>query len=270
MVELSELAGQAVDELARRLPNLAGSAADALVDLINARLGATRTGSRALDSLRANPTGEAERELANAVLGDEMQRDPAFAASVAQHLGRPELRQSSVTLGTGNIVRGDVAGRDIDKSKRYHIGSIRFGGGGLTALIAIAVLGAGGGGVAAYNAIQGITEPTLVETRTGSEVTIANSSYDLDAEDFRVTAQGGDDDGDKIVDVTFGTAKISSTGGAIVAPLRSGVVPSPDSCGSALRGEAVPTISALKAADVVCVRTRACLVDHVTDPQARS
>ena len=240
MADLSELAGQVVDELAQRLPNLAGAAADALVDLISTRLRATRTGSRALDSLRTNPTGAAERELANAVLGDEMQRDPRSPPPWPSILGRPQVQQSGVRLGTGNIVKGDIAGRDIDKSKRYHIGSIRFGGGGLTALIAIAVLGAGGGGVAAYNAIQGTTERTLVETRTGSEVAISNSSYDVDAEYFRVTAQGGDDDGDKIVDVTFGTARISSTGGATVAPLRSGIVPSPNSCGNAPRGQAFP------------------------------
>jgi len=254
-IDVNELADEAVAAVAERLPNLAGSAADALVNLVTSRLTGSRTGTRALESLRANPSGPAEQELANAVLGDELHRDPEFAAAVARALGRPQVQQSSVTLGTRNVVKGDVAGGNIDKSKRYHIGSIRFGGGGLTALIAVAVLGAGGGGAAVYNAYRADAGPPLVQTRSGSGVAIGGTSYDFDAAELRVTAEGGDDDGDRIVDVAFGDAAVSSTGGARIAPLPAGVVPSPTTCGDALDNRAVPSISELSVADVVCVRT---------------
>jgi hypothetical protein len=64
-----------------------------------------------------------------------------------------------VTVGSHSVFRGDVAGGGIDRSKRYHIGSIRFGGGGLIALVAAGLIAVSGGGVVAYTVLQEPAEP---------------------------------------------------------------------------------------------------------------
>jgi hypothetical protein len=88
------------------------------------------------------------------VLADEMLRDPHFATQVAETLGRPPTPASGVTVGSHSVFRGDVAGGSIDRSKRYHIGSMRFGGGGLTALIAVGLIAVSGSGAVAYTVFQ--------------------------------------------------------------------------------------------------------------------
>jgi hypothetical protein len=47
------------------------------------------------------------------------------------------------------------------KSKRYHIGSMRFGGGGLTALIAVGLLAVSGSGAVAYTVFQELAAQAL-------------------------------------------------------------------------------------------------------------
>lgn len=107
------------------------------------------------------------------------------------------------------------------------------------------------------NAIQTINqpdEPNLVQTRSGTRLATSNSSYDLDAEDWRVTDEGGDDDGDQVPDVTFSRAAVSANSGALIAKLAAGTVPGPESCAAALESP-VATVTALKTTDVICVRT---------------
>ena len=249
-MNVDELAREAATALAERLPEAAGSATDTLMTLIINRLEESKTGTRALDALRSQPDDPAERDLAATVIADEFVRDSRFAARVGAALDRPNSQTSAVALGAGSRLRGEVAGGNIDKSKQYHIGSIRFGTGGLTALIAVGVLAAGGGGVATTAAIQqSQSDKQISEAHKGSHFGAASTSADLD-EDQAVAGSG-----DKVADITFNYSQLTATGGAQIAPLPAGVVTSFKACTDAIDEHATRVIKNIKEGDVICIRT---------------
>jgi hypothetical protein len=266
-MDIDRLATDVVAAVAERLPNLAGAAADVLVDLATARLSDSRAGSRALDALRARPTGEDEQAAVAAVLADEMMRDPLFAARAAETLGMPQSQTSSVTVGSHSVMRGDVAGGSIDRSKRYHVGSMQFGGGGLTALIAVGLIAVGGGGTVAYTVLQepaqqaqprnpidparsqpqGPAEPA--QAQSGGTLLSKGASTDLD--DIRGPASG-----DKVADLVSGApGEVTATSGARMASLSASLVPSPATCATAIDKQATRTIKNLSPGDTICVVT---------------
>ncbi len=264
-MNVDELATEAVNVIAQRLPELTDAAGDALVAVIRDRLERSRSGTRAMESLHRNPGGTQERELAAAVLADELMRDPDYAKRLASVLGRPQIptQRSTVTVGGGSVVRGDVAGGNIDKSKRFHIGSIRFGGGGMTALIVAGLLGLGGGGAAIYSEV---TQPSYAEdSLSDTKVTISGSSFDVD--DVR-DAEGQATNKDNVADLTAARTGFIATGGAAVGPLNAGVVPTPGTCDSAIDAHGKRTVENVHAGDVFCVRTSKGAVAAVTVSKA--
>lgn len=249
-MDIDELADNAVAALVERL---SAQVTDSVSTLITDRLSATKTGSRALQALST----DSGQELASSVLADELARDPGFAPALASALasapasalGRPATQTSSVTIGGRARIKGDVAGGNIDKSKRFHIGSIRFGGGGLSALIVAGLLGGGGAGYGIYNVVTvspGEGYVSESEKRNG----FATSASSIDLDDSHRSKK----DGDGIADLSFDHTAVIATGGALIARLAPGVVPNPAVCDRALEG-ASPRVNDAKKADLICVRT---------------
>lgn len=166
-MDIDEIAAEAASALAARL---GANAADELTTLLGGRLSSSRAGANALAILRDNPDSSDAQALATGVLGDELARDPEFAAELARALGRPTTQISHVTLGGHSVVRGDVAGGNIDKSKRFRIGSVRFGGGGLTALILFVLASLVGAGYGVYKVVAPKAGPPPASPLPWSEV----------------------------------------------------------------------------------------------------
>jgi hypothetical protein len=176
-VGFDEMARSAVEAVAGRLAqrgtDAAGRLTDAALDgvyrLIAQRLSGSATGRRVLDLLVRNPADRQNREHAAEMLTDEASGDPRFADS----LGRAAAHAGVFIQGPGASYRdsrGDF--RDISitgarnvKFKKFHIGSIRFGTGGLvTGILALVTLG--GGGTAAVVAATG--DSTELSAAVGS------------------------------------------------------------------------------------------------------
>lgn len=241
-MDIDELAEAAATAFAE---HLAAGTADAVVDLVRQRFSRTRAGAGALTAAASDAQS---RQLLAHLLADEAARDPAFANALAAALGRPS-QVSSVQIGRQAQIKGDVAGGNIDKSRRYHIGSIRFGGGGLTALIVAALLGTGGAGLGLYKAVApDYGDAYMPDAQRRTMLRLSGDSVDLDA------SNQPQSNGDGVSDLTLEHAALIATGGAVIVRLPAGQVPERASCDKALQ---VPTarIESLKPGDLICVRT---------------
>jgi hypothetical protein len=182
---MDQLVDAAIDAIANHLGHVgaqqAGRIADDAVDnlyrLVAGRLWQTPTGARVLGALQQHPAATAARQQARDVLHDEAQADAQFAlvldeaarmAGVTRTAASPGTIFGSISnRGTGNIAAQAgrdvaIAGRDL-KIKKYHIGSIRFGTGGLVGGVAL-LLSLVGGGTAA-----------VVAATTGPSVTVSQA-----------------------------------------------------------------------------------------------
>jgi hypothetical protein len=173
-VSIEELARSTVDAVAQRLAQrgaaAAGQVTDMAVDgiyrLITQQLQGSATGRRLLDLLQRNPADARGRTRLVEMVRDEASSDPRFADS----LGRAAAQAGIFVQGAGASYQqnvdnssGDFRGNNITgnvKYKKYHIGNIRFGTGGLAVGIVglVAVLG---GGTAA---IVGVTSNSATLT----------------------------------------------------------------------------------------------------------
>ncbi|MBB5918388.1 hypothetical protein BJY24_007300 [Nocardia transvalensis] len=259
-MNIDELASKAVAALAERF---AGQVSDSIGTLIADRLRASRAGSHALDALSAEPEDSTARELTSAVLTDEFTRDASFAQAVAGALGRPTAQLSSLTTGKHTSIHGDAAAGAIDKSRKFQIGSIHFGGGGLAAVIAILLIVGGGTGFGIYSTVTGTstensplssTTPSPRQSSTseferGSKVSSSGFSVDLDALDQRP-------DGDGLADITLDHTSIAAANGALTARLPPGTPPNPANCDRALTDRTrTPAVDNVAVNDLLCVRT---------------
>jgi hypothetical protein len=155
-VGLDDMARSAVEAVADRLAQrgtdaagrLTDSALDGVYQLIAHRLSGSATGRRVLDLLVRNPVDRQNQARAAEMLTDEAAGDPRFADS----LGRAAAHAGVFLQGSNyHDARGDLRDFTIHGSgnkitnKKYRIGSIRFGTGGLVSGIVALVVLAGGG-----------------------------------------------------------------------------------------------------------------------------
>lgn len=180
---MDQLVDSAIDAIANHLGQVgaaqAGRIADHAIDdlyrLIARRLSQTPTGTRVLGALQQQPAAPAARQQARDVLLDEAHADARFARELGEavrgaavtNMASPGATYGSISnQGIGNIAvqaGGDaaVAGRDL-KIRKYHIGSIRFGTGGLVSGVALLVTVLGGGTAAVVAATDGATAPSVM------------------------------------------------------------------------------------------------------------
>jgi hypothetical protein len=180
-MDLDTLAQSAVDTLVEHLLNAGGQVLSVPVDrlfrLLEGRVGATGV----LRAATEHAQSPVLRRTAHQTVADAMRADTTFAQQVAAalHAVPPAVQvyqqsaayapggsvyqggvgqQGGIAVTSGGPVRfdGPVAGRDVnvDRSKRFHIGSIRFGTGGLVALILAGTVSAGGVAVGVVAATQ--------------------------------------------------------------------------------------------------------------------
>ncbi|MEV7044006.1 hypothetical protein [Amycolatopsis sp. NPDC051061] len=165
-MDAGELAGKAVDAVARRLATGAGRAGDVAVDqlyrVVANRLRRTPWGARVLAGLEQRPQDPERRQHAREAVAAEMRRDPGFESALgtaARQAGifvvqGPGARYSQRTTHVDNSRRtdnsGDVSGSTFGDNarvnvKKFHIGNLHFGLGGLVSGIGVLVVALGGG-----------------------------------------------------------------------------------------------------------------------------
>ncbi|ANN21274.1 hypothetical protein SD37_40690 [Amycolatopsis orientalis] len=201
-MDIGEVAGHAVDAVARQLTTGAERAGSAAVDqvyrLLSQRLRRTSWGARVLDGLERDPGSPERRQQTVEAVVAEARQDPSFFTQLdrltqgifVQGAGaRYSSRVSQVDRSRHYDQSGDQ--RDIRisgsnnrvKMKKYHIGSVRFGTGGLVSGIAVLVVALGGGGAAIYGSQK--AEPKVAEAvgkwhRDGAKIGPATEDpYDL-------------------------------------------------------------------------------------------
>jgi hypothetical protein len=153
-VDVPALAAQAVALVANHLQALASglvasaeaSAVGRLYDLMRAGLRRTDLGAAVLGGLEEQPGAPGRRDMTASALAETVLADEEFAARLRQAVHEVSLSQGAadlaaisgqVNIGAGGdltMARTNVAGGDIDASRRYHIGT-----GGIVLLIAVAV-----------------------------------------------------------------------------------------------------------------------------------
>lgn len=164
---------------------LANHPVDEMYRLVAGCLGRTPSGMRVVGALRQRPGDPAARRQARQVLADEARHDPQFAdtlAAAAQRAGLAvNVRTSSTAFGnqavsgaSGSAAQGGrdalVGNRDVKiTDKQFHIGSVRFGTGGLVGLLALAITLAGGSAAAVVTTTRS-GPPAVVSTRGGSPI----------------------------------------------------------------------------------------------------
>lgn len=156
---------------------LANHPVDEMYRLVAWNLGRTPSGMRVMGALQQRPGDPAVRRQARQVLADEARHDPQFAdtlAAAAQRAGiAVNVRTSNTAFGSqtvsgasGSAAQGGrdalAANRDVKvANKQYHIGSVRFGTGGLVGLLALGITFAGGS-AAAVLATTGAGPPRVL------------------------------------------------------------------------------------------------------------
>jgi hypothetical protein len=221
-MDVDELAGVAASTLALRL---GAGAADPLVAAISRRLQLSDIGKRALAGLRGNPGDAWQRELAAAVIADELTRGPVFERALTEALGS----------AGGNAVKQHRV-----RGKRFRLGPFQFGGWGLAALIVVGALLVTGTGVVVFRNVAG---PTSVAPTTDSRTGIHGVPLDVDSPR------------DQVPDVIFGAAGVAAAKGAAIGPRPVGTTLSSQACASAVDAYGRPIIATVKVGDVMCVRT---------------
>jgi hypothetical protein len=146
-------------------------AVDRLADLVTAKLNGTPSGRRRLQELQSRPDDDIARRKAAEVLRDEAGEDKHFANALLTSIRTVDNRhtvtksrsatsygrltnngqKAAASQGTGNITN---TGRLKQSSRTFHIGTIRFGMGGLISGVAVLITVATGG-TAAVVASQG-------------------------------------------------------------------------------------------------------------------
>lgn len=156
-----EIARSAVEvvggRLAQRATDAAGRLTDTALDgvyqLISQQLSGSATGRRVLESFARDPGDGQNRARVAEMVADEANGDARFA----DLLGRAAAGAGIFMQGPGAVYRhhdssGDLRNITVRDSrgvkisnKKYHIGSIRFGTGGLvTGIVALVALAGGG------------------------------------------------------------------------------------------------------------------------------
>lgn len=170
-MDIGEVARRAVDAVAQQLTAGAERAGSAAVDqvyrLLAQRLRRTSWGSRALEGLEQEPEDPERRQQAVEAVVAEARQDPAFfsqldrlthgifvqgaGARYSQRVTQVDRRRQYDQSGDQRDIRISGSNNRL-KMKKYHIGSVQFGTGGLVSGIAVLVIALGGGGAAVYTA----------------------------------------------------------------------------------------------------------------------
>lgn len=212
-MDAGQLAQAVVDSVAKHFTGRAGqagaAAAEQLYRVLARQLGQTPWGRRVLDGLRNEPGDPERRQLAVEAVTAEVRRDRRFGAELDR------VVHFSGVLMQGHDVRYRSDVRHVDSSgdqrdirisgdhnrvklKKYHIGSVHFGTGGLVsgAAALVAVLG---GGTTAIVAAQ--DPPVRLEQAVGKWTKPGETLNGIKVDPYvlAVVAGGG-------FDFTFGAA----------------------------------------------------------------
>jgi hypothetical protein len=156
-----------------------GSPVDVLRQALFRQLQQTPTGQHLLTNLLSQPADPREHQYTADYVAERIDADPQVRAEL-EHAARQAgmyISGSPVNvIGNRNITVGP--GATLDRSKRFHIGSLQFGFGGLASGIAVLVLLLGGGTAAAVglqkDPLDGYRKEVLAACDQSRGITTAN------------------------------------------------------------------------------------------------
>ena len=146
------------DALGEHLASTGGRVTDKrfqqVLDLVAEPLAQTATGQRKLQTLRVDPSDTHNRAEVVDYLSMVVRRDASFQAKLTDAAARAGMGSESTLYTSTNASTGarvvNAHGTNVqvsqdDRSKRYHVGNIRFGTGGLVTAVVVGILLLGGG-----------------------------------------------------------------------------------------------------------------------------